>query len=260
MSVTPNRDVPAPATGERSNIYCKTIGLLGGIGWASTAEYYRMINEMVAARLGDQHSARIVLQSMDQFDFTSRAAEADPQAIVRFIVEQAARLKAGGADFFMFCANGAHRFAPAVLPLVDLPFLSIVDATAVQVQASGLRTVGLLGVKQTMAGRFYHDRLAAHGIDTVTPSAADQETIHNIIHSELVQNRMSDASRRVFVDIIAGLAQQGAEGCILGCTEIPLLISQEDVAIPVFDTTRIHCGAAVTFALTGELNDEKSRR
>jgi aspartate racemase len=229
----------------------RTIGLLGGIGWASTAEYYRIINELVAARLGDTHSARIVLQSMDQFDFTSRAATADPQAIVGFIAEQVARLKAGGADFFMFCANGAHRFAPALLPLVDLPFLSIVDATAVQVRASGIRKVGLLGVKQTMSGRFYQERLALHGIDVITPSAADQESIHDIIYSELVQNRVSNASRRVFVDIIAGLAQQGAGGCILGCTEIPLLVGPEDVEIPVFNTTQIHCDAAVAFALTG---------
>jgi len=229
----------------------KTIGLLGGIGWASTAEYYRIINELVAAREGDRHSARIVLQSMDQFDFTSRAAGADPQVIVGFIAEQVARLKAGGADFFMFCANGAHRFAPALMRLVDLPFLSIVDATASQVRASGIQKVGLLGVKQTMAGRFYQERLALHGIDVITPSAADQETIHDIIYGELVQNRISDASRRVFADIIASLAQQGAEGCILGCTEIPLLIGPADVEIPVFNTTRIHCDAAVKFALTG---------
>ena len=232
----------------------KTIGLLGGIGWASTAEYYRTINQLVAAREGDGHSARIVLQSVDQFDFTSRAANGDPQAIVGFIAGQVARLKAGGADFFMFCANGAHRFAPAVLPLVDLPFLSIVDATALQVRASGIRTVGLLGVRQTMAGRFYHERLAVHGIDVITPSAADQETIHDIIYTELVQNRISSASRRVFVDIIAGLARQGAEGCILGCTEIPLLIGPADVEIPVFNTTQIHCEAAVAFAMTNGID------
>lgn len=227
----------------------KTIGLLGGIGWASTAEYYRIINELVTRHEGDAHSARIVLHSMNQFDFTSRAA--NPQAIVAFLAEQVARLQAGGADFFLFCANGAHRFAPALLPLVELPFLSIVDATAARVQASGLRKVALLGVKQTMAGRFYHDQLAALGIETVTPSAADQERIHAIIYDELVHNRMNAASRQVFCDIIAGLARQGAQGCILGCTEIPLLVRQDDVDIPVFDTTRIHCEAAVALALGG---------
>jgi len=227
----------------------RTIGLLGGIGWASTAEYYRIINELVAARAGPGHSARIVLHSMDQFDFTSRAASEDPAAIIDFIVGQVGRLKAGGADFFLFCANGAHRFAPAFLPRVDLPFVSIVDATAERVRASGMRTVGLLGVKQTMAGRFYHERLAADGIDVVTPTPAEQDIIHDIIYRELVQNRLCDDSRRVFVDVIRRLGQRGAQGCILGCTEIPLLIKASDVEMPVFDTTRIHCEAAVARAL-----------
>ncbi|AXA94418.1 aspartate/glutamate racemase family protein [Massilia sp. YMA4] len=225
----------------------KTIGLLGGIGWASTAEYYRIINESIVAREGDGHSARIVLHSMDQHDFTSRAG--DPQAIVPFLAAQVARLKEGGADFFLFCANGAHRFVPALLPLVDLPFVSIVDATAARVQASGLRKVGLLGVKQTMAGSFYHERLAAHGIETITPSPAEQDEVHDIIYRELVHNRITDASRGRFVGIIGRLALDGAQGCILGCTEIPLLVGQGDVAIPVFDTTRIHCEAAVALAL-----------
>jgi aspartate racemase len=226
----------------------KTIGLLGGIGWASTAEYYRIINDMVARREGPHHSARVVLQSMDQFDFTSRAASDDPGEIVRFIVSQVERLKAGGADFFLFCANGAHRFAPTVLPLVDLPFVSIVDATAEQVAASSMRKVGLLGVKQTMTGSFYHERLAAHGIEVLTPSDAEQDTVHDIIYRELVHNRLCDESRRVFIDIIHRLARQGAQGCILGCTEIPLLVKATDVDIPVFDTTLIHCTAAVARA------------
>ena len=226
----------------------KTIGLLGGIGWASTADYYRVLNEMVAQRSGDAHSARVVLHSMNQHDFTSRAANADPAAIITFLAQQVARLKAGGADCVLLCANGAYRFAPALLPLIELPFISIVDATAQQVRASGVRRVGLLGVKQTMAGRFYHDKLEACGIEVMTPSPAEQEIIHAIIYSELVQNRVTQASRRIFVDVIARLAQQGAEGCILGCTEIPLLIKPADVAIPVFDTMTIHCQAAIAFA------------
>jgi aspartate racemase len=185
---------------------------------------------------------------MNQFDFTSRAASDDPGEIIDFIIGQVERLKAGGADFFMFCANGAHRFAPTLLPLVELPFVSIVDATAERVAAAGVCKVGLLGVKQTMAGRFYHERLAAYGIEVVTPSQPEQETIHDIIYRELVQNRIVDESRRVFVDIIHGLARQGAQACILGCTEIPLLIKASDVEIPVFDTTLIHCEAAVARA------------
>jgi aspartate racemase len=228
----------------------KTIGLLGGIGWASSAEYYRILNEMVAAREGDAHSARLILHSMDQHDFTSRAANTDPQAIIDFLATQVAQLKAGGADGFLLCANGAHRFAPALLPLIDLPFISIVDATARAVSASSVRKVGLLGVRQTMAGRFYHERLEASGIEVLTPSPAEQDIIHAIIYSELVQNRITEASRRVFVELISKLAQQGAEGCILGCTEIPLLIKQTDVAIPVFDTMAIHCRAALDFAFS----------
>lgn len=236
----------------------KTIGMLGGIGWASTAEYYRIINEMVAAREGADHSARIVLQSMDQFDFTSRAADGDPSRIVQFIVGQVERLQAGGADLFMVCANGAHRFAPAFLPLVDLPFVSIVDATAERVIASGIRKVALLGVKQTMAGRFYQERLASYGIETLTPSQSAQNTIHDIIYRDLVQNRFYDAIRRVFVDVIHDLARQGAQGCILGCTEIPLLVKASDVDIPVFDTMRIHCEAVVAEAFDSPASSQRA--
>lgn len=226
----------------------RTIGLLGGIGWASTAEYYRIINEMVAAREGNEHSARIVLHSLDQFEFTSRAASGNPLEIIHFLAEQVARLKAGGADFFMFCANGAHRFAPALLPLVDLPFVSMIDAVAARVLASGMHKVGLLGVQQTMAGSFYQERLARGGVEVLTPSATEQKIIHDIIYRELVQNRICDASRRIFIDIISGLARQGAQGCILGCTEIPLLIGPGDVEIPVFNTTQMHCEAAIAAA------------
>ena len=226
----------------------KTIGLLGGIGWASTAEYYRILNQMTVARMGDAHSARVVMLSMDQFDFTSRAAQPLPAAIEQFLLDQIARLKAAGADFFLLCANGAHRFAPAVVPHAALPFLSIVDETAKQVQAAGVRKVGLLGVKQTMSGTFYHDRLAACAIEVVTPGMLDQQILHDIIYAELVHNRITEESRAVFQRIIGDLADAGAEGVILGCTEIPLLIAPDDVAVPVFNTTAIHCAAAIACA------------
>ncbi|MDC8756332.1 aspartate/glutamate racemase family protein [Janthinobacterium fluminis] len=227
----------------------KTIGLIGGIGWASTAEYYRLINESVGARLGDAHSAKIILLSLDQYDFTSRAAQDERAAILDFLVGEAARLKAAGADFFLFCANGVHRFADDLIPRIGMPFISIVEATAQRVQASGLKAVGLLGVKQTMAGRFYHDRLESCGVATLTPAERDQDLIHQIIYTELVHNRLSDASRAVFVRVIKELENAGAGGVILGCTEIPLLIGQHDVDIPIFNTTEIHCEAAVEFAL-----------
>jgi aspartate racemase len=226
----------------------RTIGLLGGIGWASTAEYYRILNQMAARRMGDAHSARIVMLSMDQFDFTSRAAHASPEAIEQFLVAQIARLKAAGADFFLLCANGAHRFAPAVTARAGLPFISIVDETAKRVQASGIGKVGLLGVRQTMSGTFYHDSLAARGIEVVTPDAQDQDMLHEIIYAELVHGRVTQDSRAVFVRIIGKLVAAGAQGVILGCTEIPLLIAQDDVAVPVFNTMEIHCEAAMALA------------
>lgn len=230
----------------------KTIGLIGGIGWASTAEYYRLINEKAMARLDSSHSARIVLHSLNQFDFTSRAAEQSPRAIENFLVDEVARLKLAGADFFLLCANGAHRFAPGFLPRVELPFISIVEETAKRVQASSFKKVGLLGVKQTMSGSFYRTRLAECGVEVLSPEPDVQELIHEIIYSELVHNRITAASREIFRRVIGDLARRGAGGVILGCTEIPLIVCQQDVDVPVFNTTEIHCDAAVAFAFGTE--------
>ena len=227
----------------------KTIGLIGGIGWASTLEYYRLLNEMLVARIGPAHSARIMLVSIDQADFVAHAAQADSHAIEQFLVKEGQRLQGMGADFFLLCANGAHRFAPAIVPRIGLPFISIVEETAKRVQQSGVRKVGLLGVKQTMAGRFYHDALERFGIATVTPDAADQEVVHDIIYTELVQNIVTDASRNIFLGIIEKLRLQGAQGVILGCTEIPLLVKPGEFDLPLFNTTAIHCEAAVAFAV-----------
>ncbi len=227
----------------------KTIGLIGGIGWASTLEYYRLLNEMLVARIGPAHSARILLVSIDQADFVAHASQPDSHAIEQFLVGEGQRLQGMGADFFLLCANGAHRFAPAVVPQIGLPFISIVEETAKRVQQSGAHKVGLLGVKQTMGGRFYHQALEKCGIATVTPDAADQEIVHDIIYKELVQNIFTDASREIFLGIIEKLRLQGVQGVILGCTEIPLLIRQGDVDLPLFNTTEIHCEAAVAFAV-----------
>lgn len=226
----------------------KTIGLIGGIGWASTAEYYRLLNEMTVELMGPEHSARIAMLSLNQHDFTSRAAQPGSYVIEEFLVQQGQRLQAAGADFFALCANGAHRFAPKILPRIGMPFVSIVDATARRVQASAIGRVGLLGVKQTMAGRFYQDRLAAVDVETITPDAAQQDIVHDIIYKELVHNRIRPESRAALLDIITGLSRRGAGGIILGCTEIPLLIKAADVALPVFDTTDIHCRAIIAQA------------
>jgi aspartate racemase len=229
-------------------VQSKTIGLIGGIGWASTLEYYRLINEAVVARMGPSHSAKIILISLNQFDFTSRAAQGTSHAIAEFLIAEGTRLKAAGADFFLLCANGAHRFVPAVVPQIGLPFISIVEETAKQVRLSGIKRVGLLGVKQTMSGNFYHTSLAKVGVETLIPDPEDQEIVHQIIYAELVHNRVTETSREIFVKIINKLVQEGAEAIILGCTEIPLLIRQQDVGVPVFNTTEIHCDAAVKCA------------
>jgi len=208
-----------------------------------------LLNEMLVARIGPAHSARIMLVSIDQADFVAHAAQPGSQAIEQFLVAEGQRLQGMGADFFLLCANGAHRFAPAVVPRIGLPFISIVEETAKRVQQSGVRRVGLLGVKQTMAGSFYHQALEQWGIATLTPDAADQEILHEIIYTELVQNIFTDASRKIFLGIIEKLRLQGVQGVILGCTEIPLLIRQGDVDLPLFNTTEIHCEAAVAFAV-----------
>jgi len=229
-------------------VQSKTIGLIGGIGWASTLEYYRLINEAVMVCMGPSHSARIILLSLNQFDFTSRAAQISSHAIDDFLVEEGLRLKAAGADFFLLCANGAHRFAGAVVPKVGLPFISIVEETARRVQLSGVKKVGLLGVKQTMSGNFYHSNLANFGVETLTPAAEDQDIVHDIIYAELVRNIVTEKSRDILITIINKLILEGVQAIILGCTEIPLLIRQKDVDIPLFNTTEIHCEAAVRFA------------
>jgi aspartate racemase len=227
----------------------KTIGLLGGIGWASTLEYYRTLNEMVTARLGDDHSARIALISMDPWDFSSRASQTSSMAIEQLLVDQSQRLKAAGADFYLWCANGAHRFAPAVTPQVDMPFISIVEVTARQVHQRGLQTVGLLGVRQTMSGLFYQNALQQYGIETLTPDGDEQTVLHDIIFQELIHNRITSDSRAKFLRCIDRLEKRGAQGVILGCTEIGLLISPQDVTMPTFNTLNLHCAAAVDLAL-----------
>ena len=193
----------------------------------------------------------MVVLSMDQSDFVSLASQPTAHSIVRCLVDATARLESAGADFFLVCANGAHRFAAEFLPQVGIPFVSIVDATAERVRASGIRTVGLLGVKQTMAGTFYPEKLAACGVEVLVPPPEDQERIHEIIYSELVQNRITAESREFFVRAMQRLVARGAAGVILGCTEIPLILSQQDVEVPVFDTAQLHCEAAVEFAFRG---------
>ena len=227
----------------------RVIGLLGGMSWESTAEYYRIINQEVRRRLGGQHSARIVMYSVD-FDEVAQLQHAgDWDGCAELLADGARRLKTGGADFALLCTNTMHKVLPRVEAEVELPFVHIADATAAAIRTAGQTRVALLGTRFTMEHDFYHARLAQAGIETLVPGDADRETVHRVIYDELVQGAISGESRRQYVRIIRALADRGAEGVVLGCTEIPLLVGADDSPVPLFDTTRIHAEAAVDRAL-----------
>lgn len=228
----------------------KTIGLLGGMSWESSIEYYRIINEAVKQRLGGLHSAQCLMYSVDFAEIEALQHAGDWDALTNAMIQAARRLKAGGADFLVICTNTMHRMAGEIETAAGLPLLHIADAAAYAIQAQGLHTVGLLGTRFTMEGDFYRGRLQdKHGISVVIPDEADRITVHRVIYDELVRGILLAESRQAFQHVIAALAERGAQGVVLGCTEIPLLINQTDVAIPIFDTTRIHAEAAVDWAL-----------
>jgi len=234
----------------------KTIGIIGGVSWASSIEYYRIMNELVRDRLGGVSSAQILMFSIEFGEFSKQerlADKGDWTLMTQTILDAARRLKRGGADFIVIASNTINSLAPAVEQDVGLPVLHIADATGAAVRKKGLRTVALLGTKYTMEQPFYRDRLKKYGIRVVIPNEKEREYINAVIFDELCANRIKKESREGYQKIIERLRkEEGAEGVILGCTEIPLLIKQEDVAIPVFDTTAIHSEAAVEFSLNRE--------
>jgi aspartate racemase len=226
----------------------RTIGLLGGMSWTSSAEYYRLLNELTGQQLGGLHSAPLLLHS---FDF---AQVADLQAAGRWddagdLLARAAKgLEAAGAELLLIGTNTMHKVAPAVAAAISVPLLDIVDATAERVRAAGLGTVGLLGTHFTMEDGFYQQRMAAHGLAVLVPGEADRRVVHRVIYQELCRGVCRPASRRAYRQVIGRLAAAGAEGIILGCTEIELLIGQADSPVAVFPTTRIHAQAAIAAA------------
>ncbi len=222
----------------------KKIGLVGGLSWHSTIEYYRQINERVCDRLGGHHSAKIILESVDQAEFQD-LADSDPNEVAAeaLIVDAALRLEAAGASVIALCANGVHRFVPQLEAALKIPIVHIVDATAISIKKRGLKTVGVLGVKKTMEGDFYPTRLKEFGIDSLVPPVEDQATVHEIIMTELIHGEIKDSSRRVLQQIIERLHDEGAEGVVLGCTELPLILTPDDLEMPSFSTTEIHCEA-----------------
>ena len=228
----------------------KVLGLLGGMSWESTIPYYRMINEQVKQRLGGLHSAKIVLYSVDFHEVERLQHQGDWEGAGRLLAGAAASLRAAGAEAIVICTNTMHKVADAVEQASGLPLIHIADATALQVQQQNIRRIGLLGTRFTMEQDFYRGRLQDNfAIEVVTPDAADREIVHRIIYEELCLGKIVDASRAEYRRIIAKLEQQGAEGIIFGCTEIGLLVSAQDAAVPVFDTTAIHAHAAAAYAL-----------
>ena len=228
----------------------RVIGLIGGMSWESSAEYYRVINQAVRARLGGVHSARVLMWSFDfdEIEALQHAGRWDEAA--GLLADAAQRLERGGADVLLLCTNTMHRMAERVQAAVAIPLLHIADPTAERVRAAGLRRVGLLGTRFTMEQAFYKGRLVdRHGLDVLVPGDEDRALVHRVVYDELVQGRVEPASREAYRGVIARLVERGAEGVILGCTEIGLLVRPQDCPVPVFDTAAIHAEAAVEWVL-----------
>jgi aspartate racemase len=228
----------------------KTIGLIGGMSWESTLEYYRLINQRIKERLGGFHSAEIALRSIDFAEIEDMQNRGDWGAAGARLARAAAELERAGAAFALLCTNTMHKVFDAVQAGVRMPFLHIADVTGREIRTRGLSRIGLLGTRFTMEQDFYRGKLEKdYGLEVLVPDAAEREDVHRIIYSELCLGEVKDESRAIYNAIIRRLEARGAQGVVLGCTEIPLLVKQEDVAIPVFDTTALHARAAADLAL-----------
>jgi aspartate racemase len=228
----------------------KTIGLIGGMSWESSAEYYRIINETTKARLGGLHSAKSILYSVDFAEIETLQHQRRWEETARLLSHAAKSLEAGGAEFIILCTNTMHKVAGEIEANIRIPLLHIADATARIIQTQGLRRIGLLGTRFTMEEDFYKGRLTQkHGLEVLVPDLGDREIVHRVIYEELCVGHINQASRQQFVTIMEHLAGAGAEGIILGCTEIGLLVKEGDSPLPLFDTTRLHAEAAVSYAL-----------
>ncbi|WP_432110247.1 aspartate/glutamate racemase family protein [Streptomyces sp. AA1529] len=222
----------------------RTIGLIGGMSWESSAEYYRMLNELARDRNGGLHSARLVLYSVDFAEIEVLQAQGRWDEAGGILAAAARALEAAGADLLVLCTNTMHRVAEHIEEAVEVPLLHLADATAGAVRAAGLRRVGLLGTAFTMEQDFYRGRLAAGGLSVLVPGPADRELVHRVIYEDLCRGTVLDASRAAYRRVIDELVADGAEGIVLGCTEIELLIGPQDSPVPVFPTARLHAEAA----------------
>ncbi|MFC2100328.1 aspartate/glutamate racemase family protein [Bacteroidota bacterium] len=227
----------------------KTIGLIGGTTWASTLDYYRYFNQMVQERMGGNHSAKCIIYSINFQDLKNLAIKNDWDGITQMLIDMGNTLKRSGADCLLLGANTLHKVADKVRDAVDLPLIHVANATAEVINNSGLNKVGLLGTQVTMEEPFYKEILKDHHIDSITPAQPSREFIQNSIFNELGKGLILGDTKNEYLDIIKLLINEGSEGIILGCTEIPMIIKQQDVSVPVFDTTIIHAKAAVDFIL-----------
>jgi aspartate racemase len=232
----------------------KTIGLLGGMSWESTVTYYRLINEGVKQRLGGLHSAKLVLVSVDFAEIEQLQHSGDWQAAGAVLTEAAAGLQKAGADFMLICTNTMHKVAPQIQSNVSLPLLHIADATADQLLADGVSSVGLLGTRFTMEQDFYKQRLIERGLTVVVPADVGRAEVNRIIYEELCLGQIREPSRQRYQGVIRDLQYAGADAVILGCTEIGLLVRQQDSPLPLYDTTEIHAKIAVQVALESDEN------
>jgi len=227
----------------------RTLGLLGGMSWESTLPYYRIVNERVRERLGGLHSARLVLYSVDFAEIERLQHAGDWTAAGRVLADAAYALQRAGAEALVICTNTMHRVLEAIEETVDIPVLHIADSTARRMRAQGVKTIGLLGTRFTMEHDFYSGRLEENGFVVLTPDAAQRADVHRIIYDELCLGTIEDTSRERYSAIMADLVRRGAEGIILGCTEICLLVGAADTSVPVFDTTQIHAEDAADWAI-----------
>ncbi|RRQ26365.1 aspartate/glutamate racemase family protein [Rhodococcus sp. Eu-32] len=227
----------------------RVIGLLGGMSWESSALYYRLINEGVRDRLGGIHSARCILDSLDFAEVEALQVAGDWDSAATLLAEEAVNLQHAGAEIVVLCTNTMHKVADAIEAAVSIPVLHIADATAAAVKHTEVTRVGLLGTAFTMEQSFYRERLENSGLGVVVPSSDDRADVHRIIYEELCRGIITDSSREVYRRIISSLVAEGAQGIILGCTEIELLVSSEDSPVPVFPTTAIHADAAVEWSI-----------
>ncbi|MEP0904886.1 aspartate/glutamate racemase family protein [Leptolyngbya subtilissima ST-M1] len=227
----------------------KTIGLIGGMSWESSLEYYRILNQATRARCGGLHSAKIIMFSVDFADLAALQHQGDWAEISNILVEAAQKLQMAGASMVLIGANTMHRVCDAIEARISIPLLHIADVTAACVKAQGLKRIGLLGTQFTMEQDFYRDRLSSHHLDVLVPDAAGREAVHQIIYNELCQGQFTPTSRETVLTLCEQLVHAGAEGVILGCTELELLIGHATATVPLFPTTRIHAEAAVALAL-----------